>query len=98
MMNNATETTLVNYFWFVLNGKNGFVTPVFFLSIFIQHWFIIPFKGWSSKNWRYKFNISKLKHGKCNLLSSMLHLWHEALFMILLYKWTCFEVQRIEKI
>lgn len=23
-----------------------------------------------------------------------LHLWHEALFMILLYKWPCFEVQK----
>lgn len=94
LSNNPPQTALWTFSVLFWTNKVSFVTPVFFFNpIYSKLWHI-----------HLKVNLVKMKvpmyHLETISMASViychqwLHLWHEALFMILLYKWPCFEVQK----
>lgn len=93
LRSNPLQTALWSFsaqFWM---NKVSFVTPVSFYHIYSTPTYC-SFKGWSSKNEGTNVSSQNLSMASVIYCHQWLHLWHEALFMILLYKWPCFEVQK----
>lgn len=74
-------------------NKVSFVILVSFYHIYSTLTYC-SVKGKSSKNEGTNVSSQNLSMESVIYCHQWLHLWHEALFMILLYKWPCFEVQK----